>query len=89
MALNSTYVYVLYISFARLDDETIALILGAVRTHDEFDAGFDPYGEHDMRWFTDLGEDYYWKTDYYDRNLEFDSPDPADPVATVRVLTIV
>ena len=29
------------------------------------------------------------KIDYYHRNLEFHSPDPADPVVTVRVLTIM
>mgnify|MGYP000564937011 CR=1 FL=1 len=34
-------------------------------------------------------EAYYWKIDYYDRNLEFHSPDAADPVVTVRVLTII
>jgi len=29
----------------------------------------------------------YWKIDYYDRNLEFNSPDPADPSVMIRVLT--
>lgn len=74
---------------ARLDAETLALILDAVRTYDRFDEGIDPYGEHDMGRFTVDGENYYWKIDYYDRNLEFHSPDPADPVVTVRVLTIM
>ena len=27
--------------------------------------------------------------DYYDRSLEFHSPDPADPSVTIRVLTIM
>ena len=39
--------------------ETIALILDAVRTYDQFDEGIDPYGEHDMGRFTVDGEDYY------------------------------
>lgn len=34
-------------------------------------------------------EDYYWKIDYYDRNLELHSPDPADPSVTIRMLTIM
>lgn len=42
-----------------------------------------------MERFTVGRQDYYWKIDYYDRNLEFHSPDPADPSATVRVLTIM
>jgi len=71
------------------DAETIALILDAVRTYDRFDEGIDPYGEHDMGRFAVGGEDYYWKIDYYDQNLEFHSPDPADPVVTIRVLTIM
>ena len=55
----------------------------------QHDEGIDPYGEHDMGRFTVGGEDYYWKIDYYDRNLEFHSPDPADPSVTIRVLTIM
>jgi len=74
---------------ASLDAETIALILDAVRTYDQFDEDIDPYGEHDMGQFTVGGKDYYWKIDYYDRNLEFHSPDPADPTLTIRVLTIM
>jgi hypothetical protein len=74
---------------ASLEAKTIALILDAVRTYDQFDEDIDPYGEHDMGRFTVGGEDYYWKIDYYDRNLEFHSPDPADPEVTTRVLTIM
>ena len=74
---------------ARLDAGTIALILETVQTYDQFEESIDPYGEHDMGRFTIGGEDYYWKIDYYDRNLEFHSPDPADPSVTTRVLTIM
>jgi len=60
------------------------------RTHyDQLDECIDPYGEHDMGRFTVSDEDYYWKIDYYDRGLEFHSPDPADPEVTIRVLTIM
>jgi len=76
-------------SVASLDAETIAQALYAIRTYDQFDGDIDPYGEHDMGRFTIDGEDHYWKIDYYDRNLAFYSPDPADPEVTVRVLTIM
>ncbi len=67
--------------------ETIAQILNAVRTYEEFYEDIDPYSEHDMGRFTVCGEDYYWWINYYDRNLELHSPDPADTSATIRVLT--
>jgi len=74
---------------ARLDAETITQILDAVRRPDQFGEDIDPYGEHDMGRFTVGSEGYYWKIDYYDRSLEFHSPDPADPSVTIRVLTIM
>jgi len=74
---------------AHVEPESVALILNAVRTYDQFDEDIDPYGEHDMGRFTVNGEGYYWKIDYYDRNLEFHSPDPADSMVTVRVLTVM
>ncbi len=74
---------------ARLDAETITQILDAVRRHDQFSEDIDPYGEHDMGRFMVGSEGYYWKIDYYDRSLEFHSPDPADPSVTIRVLTIM
>ena len=72
---------------ASLDAETPALILSAVHTYDQFDEGIDPYVVHDMGRFAVCSEEYYRKIDYYDRNLEFHSPDPADPSVTIRVLT--
>jgi len=71
------------------DAETIAQILDAVRTYDQFDEDIDPYEEHDMGQFTVDGEKYYWKIDYYDQNLEFHFPEPADPSVTIRVLTVM
>jgi hypothetical protein len=30
-----------------------------------------------------------FKIDYYDKSLEFGSPDPADPTVTERIITIM
>ena len=54
-----------------------------------FETGNDPYGEHDFCTFEVFGAKLMWKIDYYDRNLEFGSEDPADPHVTVRVLTVM
>ena len=35
------------------------------------------------------GQDLLWKIDYYDNELEYGSPNPADPNVTRRVLTIL
>lgn len=42
-----------------------------------------------MGQFSAGSQDYYWKIEYYDRDLEFHSPDPTDPAITVRMLTIM
>src|SRR5271170_2445369 len=57
-------------------------ILAKVRAFDAFTEDNDPHEEHDfVRCF--------WKIDYYDREMEMLSPDPADPAVTTRVLTIM
>jgi hypothetical protein len=74
---------------ARLEPETIALILEAVRTYDRFDESIDPYGEYDMARFTVGGEHYYWKIGYYDCNLDHHTRYPDDPSATIWTLAIM
>ena len=69
--------------------DTKARVLLAVQSFNEFSADNDPHREHDFGSFEGEGETYFWKIDYYDRNLEFGSPDPADPTKTTRVLTIM
>jgi|ERR1700719_85789 uncharacterized protein DUF3768 len=61
----------------------------AVREFSEFTENNDPHGEHDFGIFELDGVTLYWKIDYYDEDLEFGSPDPADPAVTCRVLTIL
>jgi len=62
--------------------------VAAVRAFDAFTPGDDPYQEHDMAFLDVDGERLFFKVDYYDANLEWLSPDPADAGLTRRVLTI-
>ena len=48
----------------------------------------DPYGEHDFGAIEWDSIRVFFKLDYYDRDMRFGSPDPADPAVTTRVLTI-
>jgi hypothetical protein len=61
----------------------------AVRDFSDFGESNDPYGEHDFGSFDLDGVTLFWKIDYYDLLLEYGSPDPADPLVTRRVLTIL
>jgi hypothetical protein len=64
-------------------------LLAKVRAFDAFTDDNDPHGEHDFGAVDEGGVRYFFKLDYYDRNTEFGSPDPADPAVTTRVLTIM
>ncbi len=64
-------------------------VLKAVQAFDDFSPGNDPYGEHDFGAVTVNDTVFFWKIDYYDRDLQNGSPDPADDAVTSRVLTIM
>lgn len=64
-------------------------LLQAVRTFDAFDAGNDPWGEHDFGAVEAGGVRVFWKIDCHDPELRGLSADPADPARTVRVLTVM
>ena len=66
-----------------------AEILRAVRDYDRFTPDNDPLGEHDFGRFEYDAAVLYWKIDYYDLELAWGSPDPANPEVTTRVLTIL
>ena len=72
-----------------LPSDVRAMAIRKVATFDAFDAGNDPHGEHDFGSFELAGHKFFWKLDYYDRSLEFGSPDPADPSKTTRILTFM
>lgn len=69
--------------------EVAAEALAQVRNLSAFEAGNDPWAEHDFGSLTIRGELVFWKIDYYDKRLEQGSPDPADESVTARVLTVM
>ena len=74
---------------ADLPIDVKARVLIQVQHFANFNADNDPHGEHDFGSFEVAGEKFFWKIDYYDRDLMFGSEDPADPDKTTRVLTIM
>ena len=49
----------------------------------------DPHGEHDFGALEYLGQNLFWKIDYYAPDMLHGSEDPSDIAKTVRVLTIM
>lgn len=83
------------LSGCRLTPDVLALsaddkaaLLAAVASFEDFTPESDPWQERDFGAVEVGGEKFFWKIDYYDRALQFHSPDPADPRVTRRVLTI-
>ncbi|MFM2280952.1 MAG: hypothetical protein RLZZ444_3183 [Pseudomonadota bacterium] len=72
-----------------LGDSYVPAIIKAVTDFEGFDDGNDPYGEHDFGALQVLGHRIFWKIDHYDEQMQYASPDPADPAVTIRVLTIM
>lgn len=64
-------------------------ILDKVAKFNDFTEENDPYGEHDFGKVSMDGQDYFFKIDYYDNDLKYGSPNPADQTKTIRVLTIM
>lgn len=63
--------------------------LEAVQHFDAFDRANDPNGEHDFVSVEVDGHRVFGKIDYLDREMEYGSPDPANPDVTTRVLTVM
>lgn len=72
-----------------LDGVNSRAMLRALATYDAFDADNDPHGERDFGDIELCGTTLLWKIDYYDRELTYASPDPADESKTVRVITVM
>jgi hypothetical protein len=60
-----------------------------VKHYERFTGDNEPHGEHDFWSFEHLGEKLFWKIDYYAKDLESWSENPANVSITTRVLTIM
>ncbi len=69
--------------------EVKMVVLIRVMAFSAFTPENDPHGEHDFGSFELAERKFFFKIDYYDRNMEFGSDDPADPAKTTRVLTLM
>ena len=74
---------------AALPPEVQAAIVAAVRRFDDFSVANDPFWVHDCAVLEAAGHAVVFKIDYYDLAFHGRSRDPADPVFTRRVLTIM
>jgi hypothetical protein len=74
---------------AALGREAVERLVETISVFDDFCAANDPYEEHDFGCFEFDGKQVFFKIDYFDKKLEFHSPDPADPAVTERVITIM
>jgi hypothetical protein len=72
-----------------LPPELQSRIAEEVQTFTSFTPDNDPHGEHDFGAFTVEGRKAFWKIDYYAPDMMHGSVDPADPLQTRRVLTIM
>jgi hypothetical protein len=80
---------VVTVGFEALPAKQRGLILGKVRTFDQFNEDNDPHCEHDFGLIEDGDVRCFWKIDYYDTDMELISPDPADPAVTMRLITVM
>ena len=74
-----------------LGPQAVQEILYAVLSfkEEEFRESFDPWGDRDIIVVEHQGRRIWGKIDTYDPLCEFMSPDPADDLVTVRVLTVM
>ena len=66
-----------------------ARLLDKVQNFNNFNKSNDPYKEHDFARIEHRGINYCFKIDYYNRDMDAGSENPADETITTRVLTIM
>ncbi|GHV47646.1 hypothetical protein FACS1894204_11270 [Synergistales bacterium] len=64
-------------------------LIRKVSIFNSFDEKNDPYNEHDFGSMTHNGAMYFWKIDYYNKDMSGGSEDPSDKNKTTRVLTLM
>lgn len=74
---------------AALGADAAERIFKTIAVYDGFCEANDPWEEHDFGEFEADGHRIFFKIDYFDRQLQMHSPDPADPLVTTRVITIM
>ena len=74
---------------AALGPEAVERIVKTVAIFDDFCHANDPHEEHDFGSFEAESKMIFFKIDYYDLSLTYQSPDPADRSVTRRVITIM
>ncbi len=74
---------------AALGKAAVDRIVKTIAVFDGFSEANDPHEEHDFGSFEAEGQTIFFKIDYFDRDLQYHSPDPADPSVTQRVITIM
>ena len=74
---------------AALGSEAVHRLVQTIAVFDDFCTANDPHGEHDFGAFNFDGVEVFFKIDYFDKDLNFQSPDPADPTVTERVITLM
>lgn len=72
-----------------LAQDALPAVLAVVQEYSAFTPDNNPHGEHDFGTFEWGGARLFWKIDYYDRAMQYGSPDPADPDVTMRILTVM
>jgi hypothetical protein len=74
---------------AELGPEAVERLVKTIAVFDDFCHANDPHEEHDFGSFRFDEVDVFFKIDYFDKSLNFQSPNPADPSVTERVITIM
>jgi hypothetical protein len=76
-------------SVAALPETVKASALLKLAEFNDFTPRIDPHGEHDFLSFEHCNLTFFWKCDYYNKEMDGGSEDPADPNKTTRVGTLM